>query len=85
MGVGPHRLKSSVKEIAGNGFPRQRSFFRGLLVVFLVWVYYSAQIFFLGAEFTHVFAGRHGSRAEQRAERAKTLVEARQIPRPKLA
>ena len=31
MGVGPHRLKSSVKEIAGNGFPRQRSFFRGLL------------------------------------------------------
>jgi membrane protein len=57
----------------------------GSLVVFLVWVYYSAQIFFLGAEFTHVFAGRHGSRAEQRAERAKTLVEARQIPRPKLA
>jgi membrane protein len=57
----------------------------GSLVVFLVWVYYSAQIFFLGAEFTHVFAGRHGSRAEQRAGRAKTLAEARQIPRPKLA
>jgi len=39
----------------------------GSLVVFIVWVYYSAQIFFLGAEFTHVYAERHGSRAEQRA------------------
>lgn len=39
----------------------------GSLVVFIVWVYYSAQIFFLGAEFTHVFAERHGSRAKQRA------------------
>lgn len=33
------------------------------LVVFLVWVYYSAQVFFLGAEFTRVYALRHGSRA----------------------
>jgi membrane protein len=35
----------------------------GSLVVLLVWVYYSAQIFLLGAEFTWVFAHRHGSRA----------------------
>jgi membrane protein len=35
----------------------------GSMVVFTVWVYYSAQIFFLGAEFTHAFARRHGSRA----------------------
>jgi membrane protein len=41
----------------------------GSLVVFLVWVYYSAQIFFLGAEFTHVFAERHGSRALTRGVR----------------
>jgi membrane protein len=33
----------------------------GSLVVFLVWVYYSAQIFLLGAEFTHIFAQEHGS------------------------
>jgi membrane protein len=39
----------------------------GSLVVFIVWVYYSAQIFFMGAEFTHVFAERHGSLAHQRA------------------
>src|SRR3981081_888646 len=31
MGVGQHRLKSSVKESAGNGSPRQRSFCRGVL------------------------------------------------------
>jgi len=35
----------------------------GSLVVFLVWVYYSAQIFLLGAEFTWVYAYRLGSRA----------------------
>jgi membrane protein len=33
----------------------------GSLVIVLVWVYYSAQIFFFGAEFTHVFAIRRGS------------------------
>lgn len=31
------------------------------LVVLLLWVYYSAQIFLLGAEFTKVYAHRHGS------------------------
>jgi membrane protein len=35
----------------------------GSLVVFLVWVYFSAQIFLLGAEFTWVYAYRDGSRA----------------------
>ncbi len=35
----------------------------GSLVVLLVWVYYSAQIFLLGAEFTWVYTHRHGSRA----------------------
>jgi membrane protein len=34
----------------------------GSLVVVLFWVYYSAQIFFLGAEFTQVYAQRYGSR-----------------------
>jgi membrane protein len=43
----------------------------GSLVVFLVWVYYSAQIFFLGAQFTRTFAERQGSRAQARAEQAR--------------
>ena len=33
----------------------------GALVVLLLWIYYTAQIFLLGAEFTHVYARRHGS------------------------
>ena len=33
----------------------------GSLVIVLVWVYYSAQIFLMGAEFTWVYAGTFGS------------------------
>lgn len=32
----------------------------GSLVVFLIWIYYSTQIFFLGAEFTQVYAEKFG-------------------------
>jgi membrane protein len=38
----------------------------GSFVVLLVWVYYSTQIFFLGAEFTWVYAHAHGSRRAAR-------------------
>lgn len=34
----------------------------GGLIVLLLWVYYSAQIFLLGAEFTKVYANSHGSK-----------------------
>ena len=37
----------------------------GSLVVLLVWVYYTAQIFLLGAEFTYVYAHRHGSKTDE--------------------
>jgi membrane protein len=33
----------------------------GSLVIFLVWVYYSAQVLFFGAEFTRAYAWRFGS------------------------
>jgi membrane protein len=33
----------------------------GSLIVLLAWVYYSAQILFLGAEFTEVYARKYGS------------------------
>lgn len=33
----------------------------GTLIIVIVWVYYSAQIFFLGAEFTRAYAMRYGS------------------------
>jgi membrane protein len=37
----------------------------GSLAVLLVWVYYSAQILFLGAEFTQVYANRYSKRLER--------------------
>jgi membrane protein len=33
-------------------------------LVILVWIYYSAQILIFGAEVTHVYANKHGSRAK---------------------
>ena len=36
----------------------------GSLVVLIAWVYYSAQIFLFGAEYTWVYANRHGSRLQ---------------------
>ena len=36
----------------------------GSLVIVLIWVYYSAQILLIGAEFTQVYATRYGSRIE---------------------
>jgi membrane protein len=60
----------------------------GSLVVLLVWVYYSAQIFFFGAEFTQVYANRYGSRivaekgAEPQEPRKQTVLPPPLPPRP---
>jgi membrane protein len=50
----------------------------GSLVVLLLWTYYSAQIVFLGAEFTQVYASRYGSRIEP-AENAVPVVERKEV------
>ncbi len=42
----------------------------GSLVVLMLWVYYSAQIFFVGAEFTQVYANKYGPRAVPRENAA---------------
>jgi membrane protein len=52
----------------------------GSLVILLVWVYYSAQIFLLGAEFTWVYAHRLGSRKNQ--ERPATTRESLETTKP---
>jgi membrane protein len=39
----------------------------GALIVVLLWTYYSAQIFLLGAEFTKIYASRRGTPAAARA------------------
>ncbi len=46
----------------------------GSLVVLVVWIYYSAQILFFGAEFTQVYAKRYGSRIVP-AEGAEPVTE----------
>jgi membrane protein len=60
----------------------------GSLVVVMIWVYYSAQIFLLGAEFTWVYSHEYGSRkgrkrpgaAEPVVEKEKEAVKI--VPRP---
>lgn len=47
----------------------------GSLVVLLAWVYYAAQIFLLGAEFTKVYANAHGSASGERAHAATQLAK----------
>lgn len=51
----------------------------GSLVVCLFWVYYSTLVFFLGAEFTQVFANRYGSGPTLRVRRV-LLGNLRQLP-----
>jgi membrane protein len=46
----------------------------GSLVVVLIWVYYSAQIFFLGAEFTRAYAQLYGSHPCDRMRRGIQVV-----------
>jgi hypothetical protein len=52
----------------------------GSLVVLMVWVYYSAQIFLFGAEFTWVYAHELGSRRGQARPRAAGAATAAPAP-----
>ena len=56
------------KTAVASGFGAAGSF-----VVLLIWVYYSAQVFLLGAEFTWVFAHAHGSKSSSRAQPAEKI------------
>ncbi len=49
----------------------------GSVVVLLLWIYYSAQIFFFGAEFTQAYARMHGSRIEPTANAEPVTEETR--------
>ena len=39
----------------------------GTVVVVIMWIYYSSQIFFIGAEFTRAYSLRHGSKSPEAA------------------
>ena len=45
----------------------------GALIVLLLWVYYSAQTFLLGAEFTKVYATTHGSMRDEDPDQGGNL------------
>lgn len=49
----------------------------GALVVIVLWLYYSAQILFLGAEFTQVYAKRFGSQIKPAEDAVPVTEEAR--------
>ncbi len=44
----------------------------GSLVVFLIWVYYSSQVVFLGAEFTQKYADMYGSKIQPNKNATRT-------------
>ena len=49
------------------------------IVIILVWVYYSAQVLFLGAEFTKVYANRFGSRISFAGDQSRNSVPAQSV------
>lgn len=58
----------------------------GSLVLLLVWIYYSAQILFFGAEFIQVYANRHGSKIPKKgmAEAGQSAVAGIPYRQPQL-
>ena len=69
--IGLYLGKSSVASAFGAA---------GSLAVMMVWVYYSAQIFLLGAEFTWVYAHTYGSRSGE--PRPASVVRRGMAPAP---
>jgi len=51
----------------------------GSLVIILIWVYWSAQILFFGAEFTQVYARTHGSKARESVAPATSPATAAEV------
>ena len=49
----------------------------GGLIVLLLWVYYSAQIFLLGSEFTKTYANQHGSKQRRPVSEGKASLRVR--------
>lgn len=51
----------------------------GTVLILMTWIYFSSQILFLGAEFTEVYARRHGSRKAQAAPETASAVVAEAV------
>jgi membrane protein len=57
----------------------------GSIVALTIWVYYSAQLIFLGAEFTQVYTRRHGSHANGPIADARAARSSGAAQRPSLS
>jgi membrane protein len=68
LGIGLYLGKSSIGSSYGAA---------GALVMILVWVYYSAQLLFFGAELTKAWAHQHGSKIRPDADAMPITQEAR--------
>jgi membrane protein len=55
------------------------------IVVVLIWVYYTAQLVLMGAEFTNVYAHRYGSKRGEAAERERSEGRSADIGRARAA
>ena len=66
--IGMYLARPSVTSVYGAA---------GSLAILLVWVYYSAQVLFLGAEFTQVYARRHGRPIEPEPDAVRLTPEDR--------
>jgi membrane protein len=71
--IGLYLGKSSVASTYGAA---------GSLVVLLLWIYYSSQILFLGAEFTQVYATHYGSQIKP-SKHAVPVVEKKETVSPR--
>lgn len=65
--------KAAIGTYLGNSAIASTYGAAGSLILVLMWVYFSAQIFLLGAEFTKFYAYQHGSRQDKLE--AKAVVE----------
>jgi len=71
--IGLYLGKSSVASTYGAA---------GSLVIVLLWIYYSSQILFLGAEFTQVYATHYGSQIKP-SQHAVPVVEKKEEVSPR--
>jgi len=70
--------KQGIGLYLGNSDTGSRFGGAGALIIILLWVYYSAMILFLGAEFTQVYANTFGSKVVP-AEDAAPLTEEKRV------
>jgi len=54
--------KTAIGVYLGNSAAASAFGAAGALVLLLLWIYYSSQILFFGAEFTQVYANTHGAK-----------------------